>query len=73
VAESPCLEIAGRPTVLACPICRSVLYEVADENDSRFRCTEGHDFSLDEICPGIEESLSGLFSQAVEAVMKIDR
>jgi hypothetical protein len=51
----------------------SVLYEVADENDSRFCCTEGHDFSLDEICPGIEESLSGLFSKAVEAVRKNGR
>ncbi len=73
MAESPCLEIAGRPTVMACPICMGVLYEVVNENDSRFCCTEGHDFSLDQICPGIEESLSGLFGKAVEALMKVEK
>jgi hypothetical protein len=51
----------------------SVLYEVTDANDSRFCCTEGHDFSLNQICPGLEESLSGLFSKAVEAVMKVGK
>jgi hypothetical protein len=50
-----------------------VLYEVADENDSRFCCVGGHDFSLNEICPGIEESLGGLFSRVVEAVLKADK
>jgi hypothetical protein len=73
VTEIQSLEKVGTPTMMACPVCTKVLYEVVTNNESRFCCSKGHDFSLDEICPGIEESLGGLFSSAIEAVLKADK
>ena len=46
------------------------LYEVQAGDDWRFRCDAGHSYSLDEICPGIEESLGGLLGHAIGALMK---
>jgi hypothetical protein len=73
VTENECLEKVGTPTMMACPVCTNVLYEVVTGDESRFCCSEGHDFSVDEICPGIEQSLSGLFTSAIEAVLKADK
>jgi hypothetical protein len=73
VTEVQRLENVGTPTMMACPICTNVLYEVVTGNESRFCCSKGHDFSVDEICPGIEQSLGGLFTSAIEAVLKVDK
>ena len=70
MAETQSPEKIGTATVMACPTCLDVLYEIPDGDDSQFRCSNGHSFLLDEICPGIKESLAGLLGLAVEAVTK---
>ena len=72
MAELQSLEQVGAPTIMACPICTGALYEVVVEDESRFCCSQGHDFPLDDICPGIEESLSGIFG-AIAAALKTDK
>ena len=68
--ESLSLEAVGRVTIMACPTCNAELYEVADHETSRFYCAEGHGFSLDEVCPGIEESVGGFLSEAFRLIGK---
>jgi len=70
MTAGPSAEIIGRATVLSCPKCMGALYEVQAGDDWRFRCDAGHSYSLDEICPGIEESLGGLLGHAIGALMK---
>ena len=70
VEKSPSLETIGTVTMMACPRCMTALYEVPEGDQSRFCCNNGHSFSLDDVCPGIEESLNGLLSTAIEAVLK---
>lgn len=64
------LEAVGKVTIMACPTCNAPLYEVADHRTSRFYCAEGHGFSLDEVCPEIEESVSGFLSEAFRLIAK---
>lgn len=70
MTEIPVLEAVGKVTIMACPTCEAALYEVADHEVSRFYCAEGHAFSLDEICPGIEESIGDLLAEAVRRIRK---
>ena len=70
VEKSQSLETIGTVTMMACPTCMAALYEIVDGDESRFCCNNGHSFSLDDVCPGIEESLSGLLGTAIEAALK---
>jgi hypothetical protein len=70
MAQHAGLEQIGRPIIMNCPSCASVLYEVTDGETSRFYCSEGHHFSLDEVCPGIEQSLMGLLHDVMAAAVK---
>lgn len=70
VAENPSLDTI-RLTVLACPICRTSLYEITEGETSYLRCVKGHSFSFDDVCPGLEESFGGLVKKAVNVL--IDR
>jgi len=70
VEKSPSLETIGTVTMMACPSCMTPLYEVVEGEESRFYCNNGHSLSLDDVCPGIEESLSGLLGTAIEAALK---
>ena len=70
VEKSQPLEGIGTVTMMACPTCMTVLYEVVEGDESSFCCSNGHSFSLDDICPGIEESLGGLLGTAIEAALK---
>ena len=63
-------EITGKATVMACPKCTGVLYEVQGGNDARFRCNNGHSYTLEEICPGVEDILRGLMNDAIGVLMK---
>jgi len=70
VEKTSSLETIGTVTIMGCPTCMTPLYEVTEADESRFCCSNGHSFSLDDICPGIEESLGGLLGTAIEAVLK---
>ncbi len=65
------VEITGNATVMACPTCRGILYEVQGGNDTRFRCTNGHSHTPEEICPGFEDSLGALLGDAIGALSGI--
>ncbi len=61
----------GSATVMACPKCMGVLYEVRGDNDTEFFCcNNGHSYSLEEICPGVEGSLGSLLLDAIGALMQ---
>ena len=70
MAEDLSLERVGRVTVMGCPVCVTPLYEVTDGDTSRFCCNNGHSFSLEEACPGLQGSLGALFEDALNVLMK---
>jgi hypothetical protein len=63
-------EITGNATMMACPKCTGVLYEVLGGNDTQFSCNSGHSYTLEAICPGVEDSLGSLLNVAIGALMK---
>jgi hypothetical protein len=60
----------GRETVFGCPKCNGILYEVAGAEPVQFRCQQGHTITLDEMCPGVADSLRGMLASAVGALMR---
>jgi hypothetical protein len=70
VSQDLSLEPVGRVTVMGCPICVTPLYEVTDGDTSRFCCSKGHSFSLEQACPGIQGTLGTLFEGALSVLMK---
>ncbi len=70
MAGSLYAESIRRATVLGCPQCLGALYEVQGTDDTFFRCSSGHSYSLDEISPGVEENLGGLLNHAIGALMR---
>ncbi len=64
------LETVGAATMMACPKCSSVLYEITDGETSQFLCETGHSYSLDDVCPGIEGILGGLLITSIGALLK---
>ena len=64
------LSSMGRATVLACPQCATVLYEVEEDGVARFRCAYGHAYGPDELFPKIAEDLEGLLPDVVDALTK---
>jgi len=63
-------ETAGRPTVLSCPKCMGILYETDLRGEAVFRCRSGHTYSLDDVCPGAEDSLGGILDTALAVLTK---
>jgi two-component system chemotaxis response regulator CheB len=50
-------EHPGRPSVYSCPECGGVLWEIEDQQITRYRCRVGHAFSLDSILEEQSESV----------------
>jgi len=59
-----------RATVLSCPKCAAMLYEVHQDDDLRFYCERQHGFRPEEICPGIADSLEDLLPDVVGALTR---
>jgi hypothetical protein len=55
VADISSIRLFPRATVLACPRCSDMLYEVGEGDAARFCCDHGHCFTADEIRPGLED------------------
>lgn len=68
MADSSTIDVFPRATVLACPRCSDVLYEVGARDSARFCCDRGHCFTADEICPGFEDFGQSLNS-AIDALI----
>lgn len=60
----------GRATVLACPQCEIPLYEVEEAGSPRFCCAAGHNFTPDEVCPGIAGDLEAVLPELIDALTK---
>ena len=60
----------GRETVLGCPQCANVLYEVEGAGVARFCCAHGHTYGPDELFPKIAEDLEGLLPDVLAALTK---
>ncbi len=58
----------GRPTMLMCPECNSMIFEHNESGAVRFRCREGHEFSAEQLCPGAEEQLRHAWANVVSAL-----
>ena len=56
--------------MMACPKSAGVLYEVQGGNDARFSCNNGHSYTLEEICPGVEDMLRDVLNDAIGVLMK---
>ena len=60
----------GRATVLGCPHCANVLYEVEEAGVARFCCAHGHTYRPDELFPKIAEDLEGVLPDVLAALTK---
>jgi hypothetical protein len=70
VTEILALDTVGKVTVMACPRCKGTLYEIADRENSWFYCAEGHGYSLDEVCPDLEEGSGGFLAKAIRVISR---
>jgi two-component system chemotaxis response regulator CheB len=60
----------GRPTVLSCPDCNGVLWEVQGSDIVRFRCHVGHSYTADAMMLSQSESLERALWAAVAALQQ---
>ncbi|HXX26280.1 MAG TPA: hypothetical protein VEJ40_06445 [Pseudolabrys sp.] len=47
-----------------------ILYETDLRGEAVFRCRSGHTYSLDDVCPGAEDSLGGILDTALAVLTK---
>ena len=64
------VEAFARATVLTCPRCSDVLYEIGEDDAARFCCDRGHCFAPDEICPGLED-FGDWLNTAIDALTNV--
>ena len=58
----------GRRSVLACPDCGGVMWEIDDEDLSRYRCHVGHTYSAELMSLGLDENLRRSLESALRAL-----
>jgi protein-arginine kinase activator protein McsA len=63
-------EAISRETIMGCPKCQAALREISENDVSRFSCSNGHYYLMDEILPGFEDMLGGLLDSAVKVLVK---
>ncbi|SRR5579883_132712 len=58
----------GRRSVLACPDCHGVMWEIDDDNLVRYRCHVGHAYTAELMGVALEENLSRALGSALRAL-----
>ena len=58
----------GRRSVLACPDCGGVMWEIEEGEPSRFRCHVGHTYTAELMSLALDESLRRALASAVRAL-----
>ncbi|HET9447131.1 MAG TPA: hypothetical protein VFO35_12760, partial [Steroidobacteraceae bacterium] len=58
----------GRRSVLTCPDCQGVMWEIEEGNLSRYRCHVGHTYSADLLNLALDESLRRALASAQRAL-----
>jgi two-component system chemotaxis response regulator CheB len=61
-------ESIGAPSVLSCPECGGVLWEVNDGDLLRFRCRVGHAYSVDSVLAGQTEAVEEVLWTALKTL-----
>jgi two-component system, chemotaxis family, protein-glutamate methylesterase/glutaminase len=58
----------GRRSVLTCPDCGGIMWEIKDGDLSRYRCHIGHAYTQDTIAAGVDERLKRGLATALRAL-----
>ena len=58
----------GRRSVLACPDCHGVMWEIEDGDLVRYRCHEGHAYSAEIMSLALDDNLRRAFASALRAL-----
>jgi two-component system chemotaxis response regulator CheB len=58
----------GRRSVLACPDCRGVMWEIDEGELSRFRCHVGHTYTAEVMSLALDENLRRALASALRAL-----
>jgi two-component system chemotaxis response regulator CheB len=58
----------GKRSVLACPDCHGVMWEIEDGDLIRYRCHEGHAYSAEIMSLALDDNLRRAFASALRAL-----
>jgi len=58
----------GRRSVLTCPDCNGVMWEIDDDDLSHYRCHVGHAYGADMMSLGVDENLRRALGSALRAL-----
>src|SRR5262249_45191276 len=58
----------GRRSVLACPDCGGVMWEIDEENSLRYRCHVGHTYTAEVMSVALDENLRRALASALRAL-----
>jgi two-component system chemotaxis response regulator CheB len=58
----------GRRSVLACPDCHGVMWEIDEDDLIRYRCHEGHAYSAELMSLALDDDLRRAFGSALRAL-----
>jgi two-component system chemotaxis response regulator CheB len=58
----------GKRSVLACPDCHGVMWEIDEGELIRYRCHEGHAYSAEIMSLALDENLKRAFGSALRAL-----
>jgi two-component system, chemotaxis family, protein-glutamate methylesterase/glutaminase len=58
----------GRRSVLMCPDCGGIMWEIKDGELSHYRCHIGHAYTEETIAAGVDERLKRALATALRAV-----
>ena len=62
------MEILGDRSVLACPDCHGVLWEIKDGDLARYRCHTGHAYTDEALEMGLQDDLGRALGSALRAL-----
>jgi two-component system, chemotaxis family, protein-glutamate methylesterase/glutaminase len=62
------LDIIGRRSVLSCPDCQGVMWEIDEDELTRFRCHVGHTYAADMMSLALDEGLRRALASALRAL-----
>jgi two-component system chemotaxis response regulator CheB len=62
------LDRVGRRSVLACPDCGGVMWEIDEDELMRFRCHVGHAYTAEVMSLALDENLRGVLASALRGL-----